>query len=246
MNIKCHKCRAFRFYHETNGICCCDGRVPTNDLDPLPPDNYLFKLLTLNDDDSIHFRKLIGKYNCLFQMCSFGLNVDYVVQPTFKIQGRLYHRIGSLRPPDDHSPGFLQLYFIENMHQQAEMRNNILPGAHLRPHIIQNLQNMLHEINELVRLLKSADQMQQHLNQNNLENTTSNISRSSAKKVVICADKKPSREHERKFNAPTTSEVGLILVGEDFPSRNIVIQDKEDRLQFINEWNSISIGFSEG
>jgi hypothetical protein len=84
------------------------------------------------------------------------------------------------------------------------------------------------------------------LNQNNLESTTSNIFRSSGEKVFICADIKPSREHERKFNAPTTSEVGLILVGEDFPSRNIVIQDKEDRLQFINEWNSISIGFSEG
>jgi len=34
--------------------------------------------------------------------------------PTFKIQGQLYHVVGSLLPGTNKEPTFLQIYFMEN------------------------------------------------------------------------------------------------------------------------------------
>ena len=34
--------------------------------------------------------------------------------PTFKIQGMIHHRIGSLLPLDNQPPRFMQIYFYDN------------------------------------------------------------------------------------------------------------------------------------
>ncbi|EYC03673.1 hypothetical protein Y032_0092g2555 [Ancylostoma ceylanicum] len=54
-------------------------------------------------------------------------------------------------------------------------------------------------------------------------------------KVVIRADKRPRGEHERRFNAPTVSEVAVVMVGEEFKRRDIVIQKRSKVLQRISE-----------
>jgi hypothetical protein len=48
-------------------------------------------------------------------MTSFGCTKEIREKgfmPTFKIQGQVYHRIGSLMPVEDEEPKFLQLYFV--------------------------------------------------------------------------------------------------------------------------------------
>ena len=71
---------------------------------------------------------------------------------TFKVQGQVYHRIGSLLPLPDESPQFLQVYFMGNEQIEADHRCDIIPGV--RRSIVLSLQRMLHENNNLINILK--------------------------------------------------------------------------------------------
>lgn len=74
--------------------------------------------------------------------------------PTFKVQGQVYHRIGSMQPMVNEEPQFLQLYFVGNYKEQATRRNSISPGTEMD--IILELQEMLHTRNNYVREFKYA------------------------------------------------------------------------------------------
>ena len=55
-------------------------------------------------------------------------------------------------------------------------------------------------------------------------------------KVVIRADKRPSSEHERCFNAPTINDVAIVIVGqEQYHRRDIIIQRWSENLLRIPE-----------
>jgi len=41
--------------------------------------------------------------------------------------------------------------------------------------------------------------------------------------VVVRADKRPQGEHEQRFNAPQAQEVAVLMVGEPYDKRNILI-----------------------
>ena len=41
-------------------------------------------------------------------------------------------------------------------------------------------------------------------------------------KVVVRAHKTPVGQHERQYNAPTIDEVAIVIVGEEFNSRDII------------------------
>lgn len=85
--------------------------------------------------------------------------------------------------------------------------------------IVEQLQNMLHEHNKLIRLFKTAlDQMP-----------------SDNHKIVIRADKTPAGEHARRFNAPTIDDVAIVIVGENLHSRDIVLHRRNDQLQRVSE-----------
>jgi hypothetical protein len=60
----------------------------------------------------------IRQYNCFFLFSSMGAHIDRSVNdgggyPVFKISGQVHHRIGSLLPPDDDPPKFIQLYIYD-------------------------------------------------------------------------------------------------------------------------------------
>ncbi|CAE1279832.1 unnamed protein product [Acanthosepion pharaonis] len=118
--------------------------------------------------------------------------------PTFKVQGQVYHRIGSLLPEETSTPKFLQLYFIADYNLQAETRIGILPpsGRVPRRDVILLLQAMLHEVNSYIRSFKYA-----------LENAPF-----PSFSIVIDADKRPHDEHERRYNAPACNEVAAIII----------------------------------
>ena len=46
---------------------------------------------------------------------------------------------------------------------------------------------------------------------------------SNTRKIVIHADKTPAEEHVWRYNAPTKDEVAIVMVGDKFQSRDIVL-----------------------
>jgi hypothetical protein len=54
-------------------------------------------------------------------------------------------------------------------------------------------------------------------------------------KVAISADKTPTGEHRRRFNAPTLEEVPIVMVSNDFGTRDVVLQKKNNTLQGVAE-----------
>jgi len=132
-----------------------------------------------------------------------------------QIQGQIYHRAGSLLPFPDTALQFLQIYFFGNSNDELNRRCAIDPSA--RRQIIFHLHN------RLVQLFKTAlDRMQ-----------------SDNHRIVIRADKTPFGEHARRFNAPTIDEVAIVIVGEQFPSRDIVLHRRNEQLQRVSELHRI-------
>lgn len=113
---------------------------------------------------------------------------------------------------------FLQIYFLGNSDAEINQRCSISHA--IKREIIAQLQNLLHEQNELVKLFKTALDMMP----------------SDDHKIVIRADKRPYGEHERRFNAPTFNEVAVVIVGENLGSRDIIIRRRDgSNLQRISE-----------
>lgn len=135
-----------------------------------------------------------------------------------QIQGQIHHRIGSLQPVQDAEHKFLQIYFMGNMDEQVDRRQEI--NRTMKRVILHDLQQLLHEQHALVRLFKTA-----------LERMPNDDY-----KIVIRADKRPAGSHERTFNAPTIDEVAILVVGENIGSRDIVLSRRDTgQLQRIHE-----------
>lgn len=79
------------------------------------PPEPLKSLLLGEHTHSKHFLDNIRAFNNAFQMTSFGAQQisEGPFMPTFKIQGQVYHLIGSLLP--ENQPKFLQIYFISDL-----------------------------------------------------------------------------------------------------------------------------------
>lgn len=65
-----------------------------------------------------HFMENIRAYNMMFTMTSFGEKVDDSVNNgsgpyVFKVEGQISHWMGSLCPPTDGNPRFLQMYIYD-------------------------------------------------------------------------------------------------------------------------------------
>jgi hypothetical protein len=82
-----------------------------------------------------------------------------------------------------------------------------------------NLQRIFHEHNHPIETFKTA-----------LERIPTD-----EYKVVIRTDRRPAGEYERRFNAPRVDEVAVVILGDEFHQRDIVIQRRVDSLQGISE-----------
>jgi hypothetical protein len=83
-----------------------------------------------------------------------------------------------------------------------------VPGTRLD--IVTQLQHFLHRKNAYVPLFKNA-----------LERMATDDY-----KVVIRADKTPTGEYRRRFNAPTLDKIATVMFGNDFGTRDIVFQKR--------------------
>ncbi|UYV66868.1 hypothetical protein LAZ67_4003184 [Cordylochernes scorpioides] len=218
MSIVCNYCKAKKFKDEPPGFCCKNGKVY---LSPpqLPPDE-LFSLMSGNSSESNHFLRNIRKYNSCFQMTSFGatsFSEESVFPTTFRVQSQVYHRAGSLLPSLDQPPQFLQIFFVEDAQLEVNQRCHF--SSALQHGTVLCLQRMFHRCNQLIKIFKTA-----------LENMPSD-----EYKLVIRADKTPSGEHERRFNAPQSNDVAVVLSADEFNQRDIIIQRRSNALKRISE-----------
>jgi hypothetical protein len=218
MTEVCSHCDALKWPGEAPGMCCSGGKVNVQSLRPLP--EPMESLISGTTPTSKHFLENIRKYNSCFQMTSFGATKEVCepgFMPTFKVQGQVYHRVGSLLPSSNEQHKFLQIYFMGDALQEAKQRCSNLPGV--RREIVMDLQQMLHQCNNYVHVFKSALQRMP----------------TDAYKVVIRADKKPAGEHAGRFNEPVTNEVAVVIMGNEFDRRDIVLEKTNNRLQRISE-----------
>jgi len=114
MTIICEFCQAMKWPLEAPGLCCSGGKVLLNKIaDPPEPLN---NLINNTHDHSKVFLDNIQKYNYAFQMTYFSTTEirHGNFMPTFKIQGQLYHAVGSLLPSTNEELTFLQIYFMGN------------------------------------------------------------------------------------------------------------------------------------
>ncbi|UYV66800.1 hypothetical protein LAZ67_4002883, partial [Cordylochernes scorpioides] len=131
---------------------------------------------------------------------------------------QVYHRIGSLMPSENQPSRFLRIYSMGNDDDfQADRRCQQIQGV--RRNIVQGLQRMLHQHNLLIQQFKTA-----------LENLPSD-----AYKVVVNADRTPPGQHPRRYNAPTANEVAVVLAGNQFGSRDIVLRQRDNVLQHVSD-----------
>ncbi|UYV71984.1 hypothetical protein LAZ67_9001443, partial [Cordylochernes scorpioides] len=100
---------------------------------------------------------------------------------------------------------------------QTDRRCQQIQGV--RRNIVQGLQRMLHQHNLLVQQFKTS-----------LENLPSD-----AYRVVVNADRTPPGQHPRRYNAPTANEVAVVLAGNQFGSRDIVLHQRDNLLQHVSD-----------
>ncbi|GBM82526.1 hypothetical protein AVEN_29318-1 [Araneus ventricosus] len=185
-------------------MCFCSEKVrlPAVETPPEP----LLSYMSGTTSESKQFLKNIRRYNSCFQMTSFG--TSSIVgrrgfETTFKVQGQIYQKAGSLLPLPSENAKFLQTYFICDEEREINQRCDNTSGV--RRDIVLNLQRMFHENNQLIKTFKTA-----------LEDMLS-----AECKVVIRDDRRPVGEHERRFNNPQINEVAIIIAGSDCDRRDI-------------------------
>ena len=117
--------------------------------------------------------------------------------PSFRIQGQVYHLIGSIIPTQADSHKFAQIYFINNEESEVATRSAILNG--LKPDIIRGINQLLHQTNHYIELFKVAKEIFQQ------EDTPTNV------RIVINETKRPSGEQSRRYNNPLSDEIGVLM-----------------------------------
>ena len=203
-------------------MCCSKGKVQ---LDVFPqPQPFLQHLYEGVDSNGKHFLANIAtQYNSAFQMTSFGCNEVSIAgfNPSFRIQGQVYHLIGSIIPTQGESPKFAQIYFIDNEESEVATRSAIING--LKPDIIRGINQLLHQTNHYVELFKVAKEIFEQ------EDTSTNV------RIVINETKRPSGEHSRRYNRPLSDEIGVLMPNDATNNRDIVLHYRDGGLKHISE-----------
>ena len=221
LSVRCQNCGALKFSKETDRFCCSKGNVK---LDVFPqPQPFLQRFYEGTDSDSKHFLSNIRKYNCAFQMTSFGCNEVSMAgfNPSFRIQGQVYHLIGSMVPTAGKSPKFAQIYFIDNRESEVAARCAIVDG--LRLDIVSSINELLNNENCYVENFKLAKEIFEQ------QDSPTNI------KIVINENKRPSGEHSRRYNSPVSDEIAVLMPNDNISNRDVVLHYRDGGLRHISE-----------
>jgi hypothetical protein len=140
-------------------------------------------------------------YNSVLAFTSLGAKVDESVTGapelySFRIQGELYHKIGSLRPAEGQRPQFAQLY-IHDMKHEHQNCHAVMPS--FDPTTLDQLLTMMYNINPYVKMFKMARDVMA------TEDAPMDL-----KLRFIASQTKDARQ----YNVPTAHEVATLMVGD--------------------------------
>ena len=212
----CPHCQAYLWVGERASLCCCKGKVSL-DLLQQPP-SELIALFDVNRLGNT-FLEHIRAYNNALALASLGCNQVCMpgFSPNFKIQGKMFHRIGSLLPAENQAPKFAQLFFYDS---DNELANRLSHHSDLDPDILGQLQRVLHANNSYIQSFKAAVELE----------CQEDV------KIVLHADKrlKPTNEHCRRYNLPVQTEVAALLPGESHSNLDVIVSCRDGTLQRVN------------
>ncbi|KAH9536339.1 hypothetical protein CY35_17G102200 [Sphagnum magellanicum] len=204
-------------------LCCENGKVLLPNLPATPQE--LEVLLTSKERSAVKFRDEICMYNSVLAFTSLGAKVDDSVTGgpgpySFRIQGELYHKIGSLCPAEGQRPQFAQLY-IHDTKCERQNRHAVMPS--LDPTTLDRLLTMMYNINPYVEVFKMARDMMA------TEGAPMDL------KLRLIASR---TKDARQYNVPTADEVAALMVGdgsEAVDRRDVVLVQQAGPLQRISE-----------
>lgn len=127
---------------------------------------------------------------------------------------QIYHRIGSLLPLAENDHKFLQIYFIGQNEKELDQCCTIAKTKNRK--IISELQKCFHMNNNLVNSFKTA-------------------LKSCLILVMIRPDKTTVGEHKGRYNIPISNDIAIVMRGNVFESRDIVIEYRDAELKRVTE-----------
>ncbi|CAN1186335.1 ATP-dependent DNA helicase PIF1 [Linum perenne] len=207
-------------------LCCNGGKVrvaPTRE-----PPQYLKQLMTSRDSTSRHFRENIRSYNGVFCFTSMGGTINHSLNRTggapyiFSIGGQIFHRLGSLIPPEGKPPKYAQM-FVFDTENEIKHRLNSCPSNvnDLSEQIIKELRDMFDEHNVLVKVFRYA---RDRLNAADVENV----------KLKLQANRISDR---REYDLPTMDELAILIVdetGDDTYQPDIIVQHLSNEMERVS------------
>uniref|UniRef100_A0A7N0UU60 ATP-dependent DNA helicase n=1 Tax=Kalanchoe fedtschenkoi TaxID=63787 RepID=A0A7N0UU60_KALFE len=237
-NVRCRQCEALHWIEERVraigstlanpqfSVCCDRGKVANIPSLAQPPEP-LRSLLQDQTPVARAFRTNIRAYNSALSFTSLGAKLDERFTHggvyTFRIQGALYHRMGSLLPEAGHERKFAQLYIAENSTALAG-RLNIFPT--LDRQVLGDLQSMLQMHNPYMQLY---EQVRQQMEDNQVVDLELRL---------LCLQS----NDRRRYNTPIANEIGAIMVGDGYDGstcdRDIILKCRDGCLQRISALHS--------
>lgn len=214
--------------------CCRGGKVS---LPAFPDWPHPLKALIRFDGGAVsaQFLRLIRHYNSMFCFTSLGARVDHSVNVgggpyVFKMNGVVYHRIGSLLPSGGASPKYAQLYMVDSADEvrcridafNREEGGSLAPD----PEIVASLIAMLNRHHRLVQKFRIA---------------RANLCSPHAPRVAIRFMGDEGGDHGTRFSGPTASEVAALIIGEFAPECrrfDVVAETHSGFLQHVSSLNS--------
>jgi len=216
-NLVCKYCGSLGFKDENRGtssdvhfsvIFCNKGKTELPDYPPLS--EFFLRLYQSNDVVPKFFPKNIRKFNSAFSMASMVASDETVSHQrggiaSFRIRGQLYRFIGNIRNTIDSTPRYLQTYFYDP-EDQAQIRSDFYSGgtAIERERYLQLFTQihtaLMNSPNNYIDSFLSADEIIQNMSQTQTEI-----------RISIHADVRPSNEHIRRYNLPSSSEISILM-----------------------------------
>ena len=224
MTVRCRDCDSLMFMTErltrsskTNpkfGLCCLSGKVT---LPPVSePPRELHEFYYGNTTLAKHFQTNIRKFNCGLSMATMKTTNATMLGgiANFRIHGQVFRQMGPPLASHNVQSSSLQSYFYDPQ-EQVSRRLQILPSLPQHEErdraVFQSLQSVLLQYNSY---LQSFMDIHQIVESGQLPKEIF---------ITIHADKKPERDHARRYNLPTSNEVAILLPNHNTPAQNRTI-----------------------
>jgi len=234
LDNRCDFCGALYWLPEVNSngqytSCCGYGKIKIHPIGA--PTDYVKDLLLGISPDAKKFYTNPRMVNSQSSFASVTLTSDLLPQssrgvPYLRIQGQIYHNIGSIYPGPQTSAKFMQCFFHES-------------GVENNPDIDTDFKRI---INSIIQEAKNVNNIFQSLNKSLNEMNQNPIP---LFQLVIDDSNKqvPTDAPTRTYNAPTSTEVAAIILGsgddEDRgQKRQILINVRDGPVNRISSFHS--------